>query len=140
MSAQVKRLRISAQLEQVEDACEFVAEVARDIGMTDEAVYHCYLAVEEICTNIIEHGYGYRGENKVIDIECSAKPYGLEITVIDDAEQFNPLKLNEPDPSAPLVERKTGGWGVFFVRKYMDRIDYRYVHNRNQLIMEKYYN
>ena len=140
MSARAKRLRINAQLENVEDACDFVAKFARDIGLDDEAVYHCYLAVEEICTNIIEHGYRYHGNNKVIDIECAAKPRGLEIIVIDDAEKFNPLNLREPDPAAPLNDRKTGGWGVYFVRKYMDFIDYQYVQNRNQLIMEKYYN
>lgn len=140
MGFQVKRLRIPAQLKHIEEACEFVANIARGIHLSDDAVYHCYLAVEEICTNIIEHGYGYRGDDKVIDLECVTISDGLRIKVIDDAAQFNPLKLAEPNPDSPLIERKSGGWGVFFVRKYMDRIDYRYEENRNQFIMEKFYN
>lgn len=137
MDYRERRLTVPAVIEKVEDVCEFVSEVARSAGMDDEAVYHCYLAVEEICTNVIEHGYKYQGANDVIDVTCKLQPHMLTILIMDDAQQFNPLILTDPDPKAPLLERQSGGWGVFFVKKFMDRVDYRFEQNRNKLIMEK---
>ena len=131
------RLRISAVIERVEEACEFVSNVARSSGMTDEAVHRCYLAIEEICTNIIEHGHGFEGDHKVIDVICEQYPNRLAITVVDDSAPFNPLAQPDPDPTAPLAERKRGGWGIYFVKKYMDNIGYRYEQKRNKLTIEK---
>jgi len=137
MGVEEKHKRIRAELEHIETACEFVAEVARQAGMSDDAVYHCYLSVEEICTNIIEHGYEYSKSGEVIDIVCRIHPGLLQVIIIDDAAQFNPLGLGDPDPSAPLLEREGGGWGVFFVKKYMDSLGYRFHKGRNHFIMEK---
>lgn len=124
-------------LENVEKACDFVSGVARSLGMGDDAVYHCYLSVEEICTNIIEHGYEYADNGSVIDVVCKPMPAALRIIIIDDADQFNPLELDDPDPTAPLLERQGGGWGVFFVKKYMNSVSYDYADERNHFIMEK---
>ncbi len=137
MGNNTHRLTVTAQLENVEEACEFVSDFARSVGMGDDAVYHCYLSVEEICTNIIEHGYQYNGADQVIDVVCASQDHLLMITVIDDATQFDPLQLHDPDPKAPLIERKGGGWGVFFVKKYMDKVMYRYESERNHFIMHK---
>lgn len=139
MGTQEYHLTIPAVLEKIEAACEFVSKIARSAGMSDDAVYHCYLSVEEICTNVIEHGYHYQGQDKAIDVHCTVEPQQLTITITDDADPFNPLTLNDPDPTAPLTERHGGGWGVFFVKKYMDSVRYSYTNKRNHLIMQKRY-
>lgn len=140
MSTQEHRLKVPARLEKVEALCEFVEGVARTIGMGDDAIYHCYLSVEEICTNVIEHGYEYTENDHVIDLVCVPMKDRLKIIVIDDAEPFNPLQLDDPDPNAPLLERHGGGWGVFFVKKYMDEVSYAYEDGRNNFIMVKKFN
>lgn len=133
------RLEIPAVLERVDEVCEFVAQIARATGMDNENVYRCYLAVEEVCTNIIEHGYRYEGSSEVIDVVCVRYPNRLEITITDDALPFNPLRQPEPDPTAPLLERQAGGWGIYFVKRYMDTVRYHYSQNRNQLTLEKHF-
>jgi anti-sigma regulatory factor (Ser/Thr protein kinase) len=135
--AREHRLRIPAVIERVEEACEFVSNVARLSGMTDEAVHRCYLAIEEICTNIIEHGYHFEGDQESIDVICEQHPNHLAITIVDDSSPFNPLAQPDPDPAAPLADRKHGGWGIYFVKKYMDNINYRYDRKRNRLTIEK---
>jgi serine/threonine-protein kinase RsbW len=139
MLVQEQQLTIPAIIEKIEDACQFVSRIARSAGMEDEAVYRCYLSVEEICTNIIEHGYHYREDNNVIDVVCRWYPDRLAITIIDDAAPFNPLENADPDPSASLLERRGGGWGIYFVKRYMDKIDYTRQGNRNQLTIEKHF-
>lgn len=138
MTTHESRRIFLATVEQIEAACNFVIALAESAGMADEAIYHCRLSVEEICTNVIEHGYAGRGAAGVIEIVCRTDPQqGFMITIIDDAPAFNPLSLPAPDPATPLWERKGGGWGVYFVRTYMDRVGYRYQHGRNHFTMEK---
>lgn len=132
-----RRQTFPAMLDQVEAACDFVAMVAQEAGLDEDAIYHCRLSVEEICTNIIEHGYAGRNGGSQIDIVCRLFADHFETTVIDDAPQFDPLSLPPPDPSTPLWERQGGGWGIYFVRKFMDRVIYSYQHGRNHLTMVK---
>jgi sigma-B regulation protein RsbU (phosphoserine phosphatase) len=131
------RLTIPAVLENVEKACRFVAGIAQKMGMSDETVHRYYLAIEEICTNIIEHGYKYEGADAVIDVICREYSDRLSVTIIDDAKAFDPLIRNDPDPATPLSNRRSGGWGIYFVKKYMDEVTYSYENNRNHLTLEK---
>jgi serine/threonine-protein kinase RsbW len=137
MGVQEHRHTIPALIEKVEEACEFVSTVAKSAGMDEEAVYRCYLSVEEVCTNIIEHGYHYDDGQNVIEIVCRPHADHITITIIDDAAPFNPLDRGDPDPSTPLMDRDRGGWGIYFVKQYMDRVSYSYEGERNQLTLEK---
>lgn len=95
-----RQLRIVGILSNVSVACEFVVEQAREAGMDDRALHHCYLAVDEACTNIIEHGYGQFCRECVIDVCCMYDKDKLTITIIDDSPAFDPLGNPEPDPKA----------------------------------------
>lgn len=127
---------IAGVLEQVSHAVEFVSEIARQAGLNEQAVYHCQLAVDEACTNIIEHGYTSNGLNGVIDIICQVHPSSFTIIVGDDSPAYNPLSQTDPNPMASLEERNIGGWGVFFIKKVMSQVSYTY-EGRNYLIMTK---
>jgi len=137
MSVAKRHLKISGLIENIRLACDFVSEVAEEAGFSDDAVFHCNLAVEEICTNIVEHGYGHDGAAKFIDISCMLDTDLLTIVIADDAESFNPLSLSDPDPNTPLWEREGGGWGIYFVKQYMNDIRYELNDGRNHLILEK---
>lgn len=137
MSVQEYRHQIPAVVASIEEACEFVARIARQSGMDEEAVYRCYLSVEEVITNVIEHGYHYKGENHRIEIVCTLHTDKLIIEIIDDAREFNPLNREDPDPGAELLNRQGGGWGIYFVKKFMDKVSYSYQDNRNRLRIEK---
>ena len=130
-----RKLRLPGEIEQVRAACEFVVEVARAAGFGDDGIFQSHLAVDEIFTNIVEHGYGYDGATKTIDIIIDIPDDALIISILDDAEPFNPLELEAPDPSTPLWEREGGGWGVYFVQQYMDDVRYKLDNNRNRLIL-----
>jgi serine/threonine-protein kinase RsbW len=135
--AEERWLRIPGVLMNVATACDFVIESAQTAGLDERGVYHCRLAVEEACTNVIEHGYQFDGANKSIDIVTQQYSDSFVITIVDDAPPYNPLLKPEPDPRTPLWEREEGGWGVAFIKKVMDQVDYIHEDNRNHLIMIK---
>ena len=137
MTVQERQMTIRAVMESIEDACVFVNGQARAAGLSEEAVYHCHLSVEEVLTNVIEHGYKFQGEKRTIKLECAHFSDRFVITTVDDAPPFNPLSLPDPDPRTPLIEREGGGWGIYFVKKYMDRVHYDLRDGQNHFIIEK---
>jgi serine/threonine-protein kinase RsbW len=132
------QMRIRARLEEIPLACEFVREAGIRAGLDEKAVHHCQLAVDEACTNIIEHGYGGDQPDQVIEVICSYAPPAFTIEIIDSGPAYDPLQHPPPDPNAELGERRIGGWGVFFIRKFMDDVAYQRRNNRNHLLMTKY--
>ena len=59
---------------------EFVAKSAAKAGFDNKEVYAVKLAVDEACTNIIEHGYGGEGKGK-IRCTCDVTSGQIKITL-----------------------------------------------------------
>lgn len=137
MTVGERQIRVEGVLENISIICDFVVEQARAAGLDSRAVHHCYLAVDEACTNIVEHGYGPGCDFCMIEVGCQYDDSALTITIVDDSASFDPLVHADPDPSTPINQRGEGGWGIFFIKKLMDRVTYTYSENRNRLVMVK---
>ncbi len=104
---------------------EFVIEAAKKAGLDESAVYAVDLAVDEACTNIIEHAYG--GENKgEIQCTCQANKQGLTVILKDQGKPFNPERIHNPEKRAHLKDLKSGGAGLFLIRKMMDEVHFEF--------------
>jgi anti-anti-sigma factor len=133
-----RRLIIPGLIERVVEACEFVVDAATTAGLDERGVYHCQMAVDEWCTNVIEHGYQYNGQQGQVEITCAQHGTQFLIRVRDDGPPFDPTTLSDVDPTKPLEEREPGGLGWFFIRKMMDKVMYEYKEGRNTLTMVKH--
>ena len=130
-------LTIPAQFEEIPHASKFVALAARKTGLDEKAIHHCQLAVDEVCTNIVEHGYAGGSIDNVIEVWCDYQPGVFRIVIFDDCPLYNPLERAMPDPKATLDERKVGGWGLYFVKKLMNDAQYTVENGRNQITLIK---
>jgi serine/threonine-protein kinase RsbW len=135
-----RRLTIPGVLERVPEACEFVVKAAEAAGLDERAVYSCQLAVDEWCTNVIEHGFADSPANHTIQITCESGRHALSITVSDDSPAFDPTTLPVPDVSADRVidDIQPGGLGWLFIHKMMDSVHYEFKNGRNNLTMVKH--
>jgi anti-anti-sigma factor len=133
-----RRFIMQGELAYVPEACHFVRESARMVGLSDKQADDCELATEEWCTNIIEHGYHKHGLQGRIEIVCQALPSVFRITIYDDSPPFDPTTLPTPDRNAPLQDRQPGGLGWFFIQELMDTVQYEYRNGRNTLIMTQH--
>lgn len=124
-------------LERVPEVCEFVVEAATNAGLDDRAVYHCQMAVDEWCTNIVEHSFNKGSRIGRIEVTCGRRYDQFMILISDDAPPFDPTTLSDVDPHKPLEEREPGGLGWFFIRKVMDELHYEFRDGRNYLTMYK---
>lgn len=118
-------LTISGYFKNLARIAEFVTASATDAGLNDKAVYAVQMAVDEACTNIIEHAYKGEG-NGQIQITCSIQADGLQITIVDQGQPFNPDQVPDFNTTASLPERKRRGMGIFFIYNLLDRVDYQF--------------
>ena len=102
---------------------EFVIRAAQVAGLSARAVCAVQLAVDEACSNIIEHAYG--GERRG-DIECTCRTNDNGLTVIlrDHGRPFDPTSVPEPDLHARLEDRKGSGLGFYFMCQLMDKVHF----------------
>jgi serine/threonine-protein kinase RsbW len=117
---------------------EFVLKAAEQAGLDDKARYAVQTAVDEACSNIIEHAYGGEG---IGEISCSVKIRADSLAIIlrDRGKPFDPGSIPVPDVNSKLFKRKEGGLGLFFIRRFMDEVHFEFsAEDGNQLTMVKY--
>jgi anti-sigma regulatory factor (Ser/Thr protein kinase) len=129
-------LIVPAALDSLEKVREVVKEAAGEAELERKAMYRLILAVDEVMTNIIVHGYEENGLKGDIGVRIDLDEEQLSVVLEDQAVAFNPLKASEPDDlDAPLEERDVGGLGVYLALRGVDRFVYERVNGRNHNIM-----
>jgi serine/threonine-protein kinase RsbW len=132
----MRTITLPGRLENLSKICDFVVQAANDAGLDDSAVYAVELAVDEACTNIIEHAYG--GENKGdIRCTCNITPEGLTVILQDQGRPFKPESIPAPKVKARLADLKSRGAGLFLIRKMMDEVHFDFSAEGNSLTMTK---
>lgn len=112
---------------------QFTESHAVPVAMQRSAV----LALEEIVTNVLDHGS--RDRTPSVEIRADAEDGTLTIVVIDDGPAFDPLSVAPPPTDQPLQDRPIGGLGLLLVRHVMDEVTYARVDDTNQLTMRVRY-
>ena len=102
---------------------EFVSQFAEEAGLDETATYTVLVAVDEACTNIIEHAYGGEGRGE-IKCACEVKADALTITLSYRGDPFDPASVPETDFNVPLQELKLRGVGLVLMQKIMDEVRY----------------
>ena len=101
----------------------YVAEAARAAGLDSGKTYNLCLAVDEIATNIVLHGYDEVGLKGDLVVEALQEHGQLIVRLLDHGRSYDPDQISPPrldDPSAQI-----GGWGLFLSKIGVDQIDYK---------------
>ncbi|MGD9092019.1 MAG: ATP-binding protein [Anaerolineales bacterium] len=119
----MKTVTFPGRYDSLAKVSEFIVQAARKAELDDKAVYAVELAVDEACSNIIDHAYGGEG---IGDMQCSVLINKGELTVIlrDQGQPFNPEDIPDPTLNVPLQKLKPRGAGLYLMRKMMDEIFY----------------
>jgi len=129
-------LEIDGKLENLSAIADFIATTMRQIGIGEEIILSVQIAVDEACTNIIQHGYS--GKGGIIAISCELQGDDFVITIRDRGRPFDPGSVPPPDLAADLEQRRVGGLGMYLMRKLMDEVSYNFdAEKGNKLTMRK---
>src|SRR5438876_8141835 len=136
MSRSMDPLTLPATLESLDPLVQYVLSAATEAGLDRKATYRLRLAVDEIATNIITHGYAESHIDGDVVVHANVGDERLVITLEDWAPPFDPRVQEHPDHiDKPGDERPIGGLGVFLAIKNVDGLDYEYRDNKNRNIL-----
>ena len=121
MTVETTELTLPSRIEAVNKAATAVAEILGRLGVSEEAAFRIDMAVREAVTNAVLHG-NKQDESKLVRVTLASSPEMIEITVHDEGAGFNPAEV--PDPTAEMNILKTSGRGIFFMRNFMDEVDW----------------
>jgi serine/threonine-protein kinase RsbW len=111
-----------------------VERFGQEAGLPDDVTFRLTLALDEIVSNAIRHGFD-DAEEHAIAVTIDIAGGMVTATVVDDAAPFDPHDAPVPDLDAPIAERMPGGLGVHLVKATMDEVTYRREGDRNVLTM-----
>jgi anti-sigma regulatory factor (Ser/Thr protein kinase) len=131
-------LELEAKLENLARIGDFIDEIARQLGLAEREIFDIRMAVDEACTNIIEHGYS-DGGGGLIRIHCQRIKDDFIVTIEDYGRAFDPEAVPPPDLKADLKKRRVGGLGLHFMRELMDEVKFSFdAVKGNRLVMVKH--
>jgi serine/threonine-protein kinase RsbW len=103
---------------------DLIARACREHAVPEEACFALTLAADEVCSNVIEHGYAGMAAGTIeVGIEVSAGE--MRVIVTDHGRLFLPGQAPEPDLTLDWQDRPVGGLGWHLVRSLVDALDHR---------------
>jgi len=133
-----KEIIVKSSTENLIQIRKFTESVAQESGFTEDEIGKIILAVDEACTNIIKHAYKYSPEGE-IKITITFDSNKLVISIVDHGNHFDPNVIPEPDIKEYYKQKKSGGLGMFLIKKLMDEVVYSTTTgNKNQVTLIKY--
>lgn len=121
-----QKITVPGTLDSLGTIAKRVMEAAKDAGLDKKKAYKLRLAVDEIATNIVTHGYEEAGKNGDIDLEVAVNEQALTIILSDTGVEFDPTqKTPQDDLHLPIEERDMGGLGVHLAMDSVDELKYK---------------
>jgi anti-sigma regulatory factor (Ser/Thr protein kinase) len=112
----------------LKDIREFVMAAAQEAGLSRKAAYRLRLGVDEVSTNIIEHGYADAAERtseEHLYLSAAMTADTLKITIEDRGHPYDPHQTPPLDDfTLPLEHRRTGGLGLYLTLHGIDSCSY----------------
>lgn len=121
VTLETTELRFASRVKAIDEAAAAVTEFLSRVGVSEDVAFGIDMAVREAVTNAVVHG-NKLDETKFIDLSLKTLSGALEITVHDEGSGFNPNEV--PDPTQKENILKTSGRGIFFMRNFMDEVDW----------------
>lgn len=133
----MNQLKLAAVIGSLREAVQYVDDLARAGGLPAVPAGRLRLAVEELVTNTIMHGYGdSRGPWQHLMLESGIENDRVWVRIIDEAPPFDPTRSQAPrDLTRPLSERTPGGLGLYLANQSVDRMIYEYSGGRNRVTL-----
>ena len=127
----------AAELESLSVFREFISDCCAKFKIPNGTVFDLKLAVDEACTNIIEHGYKGMDPGSII-LSFRIESDRILVQITDFGHIFEPAEAPKPDVEAALEDRELGGLGLYLIYQTMDNIDYESSEEGNTLTFTKF--
>ena len=131
------QITILAVKKETEKAIDTIAELLFLNKVDYSIINKVSIALEEVLINIVSYAYEDTGNIDIIYELTTDPKKELNVTIIDEGKEFDPLKKEDPDIADLYKERKIGGLGIFMTKQIMDEVSYLRKDNKNILHLRK---
>jgi serine/threonine-protein kinase RsbW len=121
VTLETTELRFPSRIDAVDKASVAVAEFMNRLGIGEDIAFGLDMAVREAVTNAVIHG-NKLDDAKEVAVKLKNTPRTFEVSVHDQGAGFNPNEV--PDPTRDENILKTSGRGIFFMRNFMDEVEW----------------
>jgi serine/threonine-protein kinase RsbW len=128
----MESLTVPGTLDSLSAIGQYILNAAAQAGLEKKASYRLRLAVDEIATNIITHGYDEADLEGVLNLQADISDEALTIIIEDTGATYRLNEVDTDDLSMPLEQRQMGGLGVYLAMQGVDEFYYENLEGRNQ--------
>ncbi|MFL6231218.1 MAG: ATP-binding protein [Pyrinomonadaceae bacterium] len=121
MTEEKTQLSLPSRIDSIAEAAAAAADVAKRVGLGEEAAFGLDMAVREAVTNAVLHG-NRQDEAKRVELSFTEVGGELVVTVRDEGTGFDPAQVADPTAAENLL--KTSGRGILFMRTFMDTVEW----------------
>lgn len=116
----------------------FVREIAENAGFDDNETSQIEVAVDEACSNVVEHAYAEFEQKPDLVVHVFLQADSFVVQILDEGTSFDIESYEAPTFPAHWEEGHVRGIGVYLMHEYMDTVDFgKSPDKRNQLRMVK---
>lgn len=126
-------LELPNDLRAIEGAVDYLVDRGQEIGFSHERLrLNLRVGLTEALANAMLYGNS-RDPRKRVRIEAQVSAGVLTVRVTDEGRGFNPLLVT--DPTLPRNRKRTGGRGIFLIKKLMDRVEFNECGNSITMVL-----
>ncbi len=116
-------ITISSRFENIELVQVIAEHLCENAGLDEDGSHWIGMAVREAVANAIKHGNKLDARKKV-NATFQLHASELRIHISDEGEGFDPKTIG--DPLNPQNLMKTSGRGIFYMKTFMDQVQYEF--------------
>ena len=116
-------LHVPSSTENLSMIRDFVKSIGTQSGMDDMEVAKLEMAVDEACSNVMEHAYN-ADSTKEVSIRATVDESSVQIEVIDTGKGFDPAAVEQLKLEELVSKKRTGGLGMRSMKLFMDEVHY----------------
>lgn len=128
-------LVLTSRFENIEVAERALLDLCRRAGCAADVEYWLATALREAVANAVRHG-NKQDPERMVQVEYRIHDSTITICVEDEGEGFDPADV--PDPTDPENLLRPSGRGIFYMRQFMNRVEFRLTpHGGTAVTMER---
>jgi serine/threonine-protein kinase RsbW len=127
-----RRATFAPERFEIDEAVDWIAATAREMGATERQSFSARLCAEELLANMRRHGTGARSVSLTLERNDEGR---LFLAVEDDGAPFDPTQGPTPEALGALDDARPGGWGLALIRRFADDLTYRRSETGNLVLL-----
>ena len=127
----------NAKKDNIPEMLDFISDFGEQHNFPDAFKNQLLIVGDELFSNIVKHGYKNEGGEIFVRLLFDDDKNEFVLTIIDKAQAFNQLKVNNPEVGSNAKKQTIGGLGLIIVKKIMTEYAYDRINGKNILVLKK---